>query len=85
MESTAFGTLMPLLDAAQSHPVITAKACQLIAELAKAGQQLISALGGWGAGRRCVRKIINFKKTLSVQDRKMMKEYCQYNCKAGIL
>ena len=40
MESTAIGTLMPLLDAAQGHPVITAKASQLIAELAKAGQQL---------------------------------------------
>ena len=55
MESTAFGTVMPLLDAAQSHPVITAKACQLIAELAKAGQQcscFISALrrGGGGGG-----------------------------------
>ena len=53
VESTAFGTVMPLLDAAQTHPVITAKACQLIAELAKAGQRcscFISALRMGGGG-----------------------------------
>lgn len=40
MESAAFGSMIPLLNTSQGQPIITAKAAQLIAELAKAGQQL---------------------------------------------